>query len=83
MCKKFPFLRDPASPEYIHAQANAETNWVRNKKDLYDPILSIRIQQLPDLGEETEDNWAEKKVKEEGGRRRRVQRIPTTSRRGP
>lgn len=49
MRKKFPFLSDPASLEYIKAQANAEATWIETKKDLYSPILSIRVEQLPDL----------------------------------
>ncbi|KAF5322636.1 hypothetical protein D9619_000212 [Psilocybe cf. subviscida] len=46
---KLPFLRDPASPEYIQARENAEATWIETKKDLYDPIISIRVEQLPDL----------------------------------
>lgn len=45
----FPFLDNPASPEYIQALENAETSWIKTKKDLYDPILSIRVEQLTDV----------------------------------
>ena len=49
MRKKFPFLQDPTSQEYIQAQAAAEATWCQTKGDLYDPILSIRVEHLPDL----------------------------------
>lgn len=49
MRTKFPYLSDPASPEYKKAQASAEATWIETKRDLYDPILSIRVEQLPDF----------------------------------
>ncbi|KAF5322379.1 hypothetical protein D9619_000204 [Psilocybe cf. subviscida] len=50
-----PFLRNATSPEYIQAQESAEANWIETKRDLYDPILSIRVEQLPNLTKDEEE----------------------------
>lgn len=49
MHEQFPFLSNPTSQEYIKAQASAEGSWIETKGDLYDPILSIRVEQSVDL----------------------------------
>lgn len=47
MRNKFSFLSNPASQEYMEAQTTAEATWIETKGVLYDPILSIRVEQLP------------------------------------